>query len=50
MFGIYCVGIKYNFFDFGGNFICVMVLVVRIYKELDVNLFVKDIFKFFIIE
>ncbi|MEC1526555.1 non-ribosomal peptide synthetase [Bacillus spizizenii] len=47
---IHRVGIKHNFFDLGGNSIRATALAVRIHKELDVNLSVKDIFKFPTIE
>ncbi|MEC1437019.1 non-ribosomal peptide synthetase [Bacillus spizizenii] len=48
--GIHRVGIKHNFFDLGGNSIRATALAARIHKELDVNLSVKDIFKFPTIE
>ncbi|MCY9328177.1 condensation domain-containing protein, partial [Bacillus spizizenii] len=50
MLGIHRVGIKHNFFDLGGNSIRATALAARIHKELDVNLSVKDIFKFPTIE
>ncbi|KAF1677376.1 hybrid non-ribosomal peptide synthetase/type I polyketide synthase [Bacillus sp. SKDU12] len=48
--GISYVGIKHNFFDLGGNSIRAAALAARIHKELDVNLSLKDIFKFPTIE
>ncbi|WP_439024915.1 amino acid adenylation domain-containing protein [Bacillus halotolerans] len=48
--GISHAGIKHNFFDLGGNSIRAAALAARIHKELDVNLSLKDIFKFPTIE
>ncbi|MFH6684695.1 amino acid adenylation domain-containing protein [Bacillus amyloliquefaciens] len=48
--GISRAGIKHNFFDLGGNSIRAAALAARIHKELDVNLTLKDIFKFPTIE
>lgn len=48
--GISRAGIKHNFFDLGGNSIRAAALAARIHKELDVNLSLKDIFKFPTIE
>ncbi|MBT2572355.1 amino acid adenylation domain-containing protein [Bacillus sp. ISL-51] len=48
--GISQAGIKHNFFDLGGNSIRAAALAARIHKELDVNLSLKDIFKFPTIE
>ncbi|MEC0278683.1 non-ribosomal peptide synthetase/type I polyketide synthase [Bacillus halotolerans] len=48
--GISYAGIKHNFFDLGGNSIRAAALAARIHKELDVNLSLKDIFKFPTIE
>ncbi|WP_412676924.1 amino acid adenylation domain-containing protein [Bacillus siamensis] len=48
--GISRAGIKHNFFDLGGNSIRAAALAARIQKELDVNLSLKDIFKFPTIE
>ncbi|AEK88756.1 bacillomycin D synthetase A [Bacillus amyloliquefaciens XH7] len=48
--GISRAGVKHNFFDLGGNSIRAAALAARIHKELDVNLSLKDIFKFPTIE
>ncbi len=48
--GLSHAGIKHNFFDLGGNSIRAAALAARIHKELDVNLSLKDIFKFPTIE
>ncbi len=48
--GISHAGIKHNFFDLGGNSIRAAALAARIHKELNVNLSLKDIFKFPTIE
>ncbi|KAA6451957.1 non-ribosomal peptide synthetase/type I polyketide synthase [Bacillus swezeyi] len=50
LLGINHVGIKHHFFDLGGNSIRATALAARIHKELDVNLSLKEIFKFPTIE
>ncbi|UUZ87162.1 condensation domain-containing protein [Paenibacillus sp. P26] len=48
--GLAKVGVKDNFFDLGGHSLRATVLVSRIHKELNVNLPLKDVFRFATIE